>query len=396
MAISGLNIPLDPREGMDKITTTEKVTTPYFSDGTTELLAASVITSSTTTATNETYFFGVSNSDTATTEEFHVAFGSTNGFGAVTATNKKNVNDSIYKHFASLLLTPTEVTGGFFISSPATTSAITTGKDSEIYIMASKRTNMKDRLNKGNWTVALSGSLTNSSSLDPVTGNSGSHGIPDIIPGGATMLHLTDDSKNNSPTSTPVGDRYNIVSGALGNIVKEAAITNYGFYYPNIGVMIFSAAELSASLPGSGSQRTSTVEFGPTNRNLVSNGDLFRGLGFPTNAADTVDRKVALRFVNCLKPNGAKLSFRDEEDQVSAQYFCRVKSGQANFSNNPTFVSGSNNELRASKMRGNPQTFITSIQLYNSSGEMVAVGNLSTPLKKNFSTEATIKVKLTY
>jgi len=27
---------------------------------------------------------------------------------------------------------------------------------------------------------------------------------------------------------------------------------------------------------------------------------------------------------------------------------------------------------------------------------MVAVGNLSTPLKKNFSSEATIKVKLTY
>ena len=40
--------------------------------------------------------------------------------------------------------------------------------------------------------------------------------------------------------------------------------------------------------------------------------------------------------------------------------------------------------------------FITSVQLYNSSGDMVAVGNLSTPLKKNFSTEATIKVKLTY
>ena len=67
-----------------------------------------------------------------------------------------------------------------------------------------------------------------------------------------------------------------------------------------------------------------------------------------------------------------------------------------NFSNSPTFISGSLNELRQSTMKGNPTTFISSVQLYNNSGDIVAVGNLSTPLKKNFSSEATIKVKLTY
>ena len=90
------------------------------------------------------------------------------------------------------------------------------------------------------------------------------------------------------------------------------------------------------------------------------------------------------------------MTFRDEEDQVSAQYFCRLRSGHSNFSNNPTFVSGSLNEMRQKTMKGNPSTFITSVQLYNSTGDMVAVGQLSTPLKKNFSSEATIKVKLTY
>jgi len=394
MAIAGLNIPLDSREGMDKITTTEKVTTPYFAGGYTELTASNIGTSSGLTATNNTYFYGISNTNTLSTEEFHVSFGSTNGYGAITTTNKKNVNDAIYKHFASLLLTPTEVTGGFFISSPASDSAVATGRDTEIYVLSAKRSNMKDRLNKGNWTIALSGSLAHSSSLDPVTGQTASANMNAL--GGATMLHLTDDSKNDNPTATPVGDRYNIVSGALGTISKESTEKNYGFYYPNIGVMVFSAAELSASIPGSGSQRTSTTEFGGVGRADSHRGDLFRGLGYPTDSADTVDRKVALRFVNCLQPIGSKLSFRDEEDQVSAQYFCRVRSGQANFSNNPTFVSGSNNELRQSKMRGYPNTFISSVQLYNSTGDMVAVGNLSTPLKKNFSSEATIKVKLTY
>ena len=67
-----------------------------------------------------------------------------------------------------------------------------------------------------------------------------------------------------------------------------------------------------------------------------------------------------------------------------------------NFSNNPTFVSGSDNELRQKTMWDNPTVFISQVQLYDASHNLVAVGSLSTPLKKNFSSEATIKVKLTY
>jgi hypothetical protein len=162
-------------------------------------------------------------------------------------------------------------------------------------------------------------------------------------------------------------------------------VRTFGFFYPDAGIMVFSAAELSASIPGKGSSRQDVVLF---------NSGSQKGFGFSTGV-DT-NEQTALRFVNCLQPSGASLKFRDEENQVSAQYFCRVRSSQMNFSNNPTFVSGSLNELRQSTMKGNPTTFITSVQLYNDAGDMVAVGNLSTPLKKNFSSEATIKVKLTY
>ena len=47
-------------------------------------------------------------------------------------------------------------------------------------------------------------------------------------------------------------------------------------------------------------------------------------------------------------------------------------------------------------MKGNPTVYITGCELYNAVGEVVATGKLSTPLKKNFSSEATIKVKLTF
>ena len=44
----------------------------------------------------------------------------------------------------------------------------------------------------------------------------------------------------------------------------------------------------------------------------------------------------------------------------------------------------------------NPQTYISEVGLYDSQNSMVAVGKLSSPINKNFSSEAIIKVRLTY
>jgi hypothetical protein len=374
MAIAGGNIRLDSTEGMDKISQTEKVTSPYHSDGSTTLLAASIVSSS-LTDTNETYFFGISNSTTPTVEEWNVAFGSLNGYGSNDDGNAiKAPTDAIYKQYANLLLAPTEVTGGFIISSGGSHPNALSGRDEEIYVLTARRSNMKDRLNKGTWQISLSGS--NSAGAFGLT--SGPNG---------NVLHLKDDSSTTKPTATPAGDRYNIVScSSAGVIAGAATVQNFGFFYPDQGILIFSAAELSSSIPGKGANEDDVVLFDNNNH---------KGFGY-TKTIVNANSKTALRFINCLQPTGASLKFRDEEDQVSAQYFCRVKSGQMNFSNSPTFVSGSLNELRQTTMKGNPTTFITSVQLYNDAGEMVAVGNLSTPLKKNFSSEATIKVKLTY
>ena len=94
--------------------------------------------------------------------------------------------------------------------------------------------------------------------------------------------------------------------------------------------------------------------------------------------------------------SSTSLRLRSEEDQTQENYFCRIRAEQYNFSANPTFVSGSKNKVRNLDMHGNPQTFITGVGLYNSSGQLLAIAKLSSPLKKNFASEATIKVKLTY
>ena len=379
MPIAGTNIRLNNTEGQDKITITDKVTSPYFSTGVTTLGGASIVSESISDA-NEKYYFGIADTTTPTVTEFHVAYGNVNGKGGDSDTDAiKSPTEVIYKQYASLLLPANEVTGGFFISrnnslSTAPSSAtVASGKDESFFVLVAERARMKDRLNKKNWTIILSGSGVAPAAEGGI--NTASNGA----------LTLTDDSSNDTPVATPVGDRYNIVSGSDGTIHTAATVKTFGFYYPDPGILIFSAAELSASIPGSGSAKDQVVVF-----------DSLLHQGFVTPQNETANTKEALRFINCLQPAGAQLKFRDEEDQVSSQYFCRAKAGEFNFSNNPTFVSGSQNEIRQSSMKGNPTTFITSVQLYNAGGDMVAIGNLSTPLKKNFSTEATIKVKLTY
>ena len=47
-------------------------------------------------------------------------------------------------------------------------------------------------------------------------------------------------------------------------------------------------------------------------------------------------------------------------------------------------------------MLNNPQTFITTIGLYNASNELLAVAKLSRPLVKDYTKELLVRVKLDY
>ena len=61
-----------------------------------------------------------------------------------------------------------------------------------------------------------------------------------------------------------------------------------------------------------------------------------------------------------------------------------------------TFWSGSQYTIRHSDMQNNPQVYITEVGLYDDNGDLMAVGRLSGALEKNFSSEAIVKVRLTY
>ena len=356
----------------DKIIDSQKVTTGYFSGDVGTINSGSLTTSS-LSSTQKEYFYNLQYNSK---DHWSVAYGHPGGSGSGDAVGQTK---AVYEQFASTLLFPDQVEKGFVFSGSYTLA----NRISDVWFLVAERARMKDRLNLKNWTLTLSGSTYGS----PGGGFSGSFsssygtGI-----GRGHSLKLTDDSETVAAAATPIGPRYNIVSGTLGSPLAASSSKYYGHFYPNLGVLVFDGTELSKSLNGNPGYRISS--------SIATH----RGVGFApftsTSMANSTGSINALKLAKAIQLGSIK--FRAEEDQTTVSWFCRARAGDFNFSNNPTFYTGSLNEFTNRDYEGNPQTFITTVGLYDSADNVVAAGRLSTPVQKNYNTEAVIKVNLTY
>jgi hypothetical protein len=338
----------------DTIITTEKVTKGLFTGDVGTIQGSSLTTSSLST-TQKTYYhtFQLSGED-----QFSVSYGHKGGSGSADeGVSTFGKTRAIYKQFADILLPFGEVSGGFKFGGT---------EQQDCYFITFERARMKDRVNKGTWTLTLSGSVE----------TDGVKTVPS-----ASGLVLTDASKDSGSIHSPVGESYEIRSGSAG--VLEGNQTVFGRFYPTVGVLVLSATQLSASLPGGAGY-------------IKSGSDLTHvaGIGLGPDLATTgTIANNSLKLGNSVRLGS--LTFRNEEDQTSVTYFCRAKAPEFNFSNNPTFQSASG-EFAIKSFEGNPQVLISTVGLYNSQDHLMAVGRLSAPFLKNYSSETTIKVKLTY
>ena len=300
--INGMSI----TPGSDSITTTDKITAGYFTggDGT---LASDAWTTASITDSVETYYYGIAKDSPTGSVQFHVAYGNANGKGSNSdSDNIKSPTEAIYNQWTNILLPEFEITGGFFISAdkvqtPSDSHLSSGTRDTDFYVLLGQRSLFKDRINKKNWTIQLSGS-------SDIAGEAG-----------LQVLSLTDDSQNIPPVYTPAGPRYNIVSGSSGTVVSASSKRNFGFFYPDQGVWLFSGAELSRSLPGTSGSKNTAVNFisKSTGTAAIGSKDAF---GFQEPTTETSDLRQALRFVNCMKLSGSAThttqTMRSEEDQT--------------------------------------------------------------------------------
>ena len=332
--------------------TTQITVTNGFHDGGVGTLAGSNFTTASLSAAQKSYYYNVQYNSK---DHFGVSYGHIGGSGsAEQSTTTEGTTQAIYKQFYNFTEpTATNIRDGaqFSIASTDTPDA---------YFIVAERLQMKDRLNPGTWTITLSGSTT---------------------AGVADSLSLTDDSKTVDAITpgSPFGEVYSIVSGSAGTKVGS---TTYGKFYPDAGLMVLSANSVSSSLPGSGS-------FIEAAGGSVAVGN---GLAPDTRVADAADN--AWKIARAMQLGSVTL--RSEEKQYIYDYFCRAKVSEFNLSQNITFWSGSDYTIRHNDMVTNPQTYISEVGLYDSRNELIAVGRLSSAINKNFSSEAIVKVRLTY
>ena len=124
---------------------------------------------------------------------------------------------------------------------------------------------------------------------------------------------------------------------------------------------------------------------------IVSNLD-FEGL---KNGILYIKSNNSRKLFNAFNTAGGYFQARREEDIKSTHYFCRVNNRRYNFSQNPTYYTGSG-ELTNPTYVTDPRTYITTVGLYNANSELLAVAKLSKPFLKTPAREAVIKVRLDF
>jgi hypothetical protein len=152
-------------------------------------------------------------------------------------------------------------------------------------------------------------------------------------------------------------------------------------YLPDIGTILLNPRALSAPAVSGGIGFTysgsATASSAP---NITPNQSLFTSLSSSlANLGSSAD-----------------FALNSQESITSDFIFVRPRSSEFNYSENPSFISGSTGEVLYPSFINNPQTYITTIGLYNDTNELLAVAKLSRPLPKDFTKEALIRVKLDF
>jgi hypothetical protein len=307
------------------------------------------------------YYLNVYNNDPAgalsssANVQFSIAYGDYDGNGSPNLNQDQYTQlqtTAVYYQMANVLLDPSlsyfqvysgSIAGGYNLH--------------EFYAININRACYKERLDAGNISLTLSGSV-----------------------GTVTLI---DDSGGTNENVTTAGRVYNLVSGSL-NIGGASSIINsyvdsrsglgYGLFYPDMGVLILNPTALSGSV----------------DHNLMQASGQTAGQYHQSGSVSG-----SLKLYDAIK-KGANFEARRTENVSTSHYFVRANNREFNYSNNPTFVSGTQGAFLQPTFNTDPQVYITTVGLYNNANELLAVAKTSQPINKSFDKEVAIKVKLDF
>jgi hypothetical protein len=282
--------------------------------------------------------------------QFEIAYGQKNGGGALAynqiAAPNVSPASTIYGQYRTLVL---EDENAQFVFGEVSQSSF--------YALSIERARYKQALFPGSFNLTLSSSIsTNANKTLFLTDNSKMVIVPTYY--GTTRAYQIISGSD--------GKAYNSGSGGLGYTTTQGS---YGLFLPDIGTILLNTAALAL--------------------------DSEEGINLATNQSLNTAGNNPLRMLGPMQ-SGSFFQLGSEETITSDFVFVRARNSEFNYSENPSYISGSTGEVVFNYFINNPQTYMTTVGLYNDSNELLAVAKLSRPLNKDFTKEALIRVKLDF
>ena len=299
--------------------------------------------------------YNTASTDPQSEVQFQIAYGNKNGGGGVDydgAVPNVSSTSTIYGQYRALVL---EDENAQFIWG----ADFTGSDDNDFYAISIERARYKQTLLPGATNIVLKADGSSNSALH-LTDNSNMVSTPDFY--GTTRVYQLISGSDGS--SFDGGTGYTTNSGS------------YGWVLPDISTILLNPFAL-ANTNGQGIGLTTTT----TNNNNSQNPEALYQV-FSSSGADTA-------IPNVFEANS-------QETLTSDFVFIRTRNTEFNYSENPTFISGSTGEVIYTYFINNPTVFPTTIGMYNDSNELLAVAKLSKPLQKDFTKEALVRVKLDF
>jgi len=323
----------------DVLVSVESVTTSAWSGNVTTL--SSFYTSSTQyNSTSGDFYVNVFNQDPSGSGEeiqFTVGYANKNGAGTVLYNSNvagKSPSDTVYGQYRTLVLGDEEADFVFG-------SGDNTYTADSFYVITIDRGRYKEKILPGSLELTLN-----------VGGNS-------IVIQDTSVTTTTE-------TFTDAGRVYELKTSANNSVNNSGS---FGKLLPDIGVILLNEEALDAT---------------------VGNGGIALSTGNSTNTDDQNPKKL----FNAIVAGGSfKLS---SQETVSSNFvFARARNSEFNYSTHPSILTGSG-ELRHDVLIDSPETYITTVGVYNDNQDLLAVAKLSRPLLKNSTKEALVRIKLDY
>ena len=320
-------------------------------------------TSSTQPTASKTHYYEVTDCDSCgRTPYFAVAYGHNRGSGSVWSVGELNDTPTraIYSQYRLLALDLPDTEFTFYTNGVATSSK-------DVYVINFSRTGMSDRIDPGNFEISLAELNGGDYANNVFTGSNVQ------VSASNKVLTFIDNSDDRSDTISCAHDpyvSYAIVSGSLNDgVYTSNSLHTYGIVYPNLGIMVLDPYKLNSEL------------------------------SFNTVTGSNIAGDNAFKLFTSISGSGVIGSYmkaRNVKYKTTNHFFVRVASSLANYSSNPTYVSGSEGAFFHPCFEKNPQTYITSIGLYNDFNELLAVAKLSKPINKSFDNDVLVKIRLNW